>query len=198
MRAVCATHNSGKLREFAGGLIELGITLVAPSTLGIAAPVEDRESFVENALIKARHAARASGLPALADDSGLEVDALDGAPGLYSARYAGVDADDEANRRALLAALRDIPPDRRQARFYCVLVWVRHAADPRPVIADGVWEGRILTAPQGQAGFGYDPLFYVPDRQCSAAELALAEKHAISHRGQALRALTQALHRLYG
>lgn len=193
MRAVCATHNRGKLREFADGLAGLDITLVSAAALAIDAPVEDRDSFVENALIKARHAARLSGLPALADDSGLEVDALAGAPGLYSARYAGANATDEANRQALLAALRDVPPEHRQARFYCVLVWMRHANDPRPVIADGLWEGQILTAPRGNAGFGYDPLFYVPDCQCSAAELTVGEKQSRSHRGQALRALIRAL-----
>ncbi|HUW98034.1 MAG TPA: RdgB/HAM1 family non-canonical purine NTP pyrophosphatase [Acidiferrobacter sp.] len=192
MKIVCATHNPGKLREFAGALAEHGVTLIEQSALGIAEAVEDRLTFVENALIKARHAAAASGLPALADDSGLEVDALGGRPGIHSARFAGPAAGDPENRAALLAALADVPEPLRGARFYCVLVYVRHAEDPRPVIADGLWEGRILTAEVGDRGFGYDPVFFVPDHQCSAAELPLETKQRLSHRGQALRKLAQA------
>ncbi len=195
MRVVCATHNSGKLREFAGALGEQGVTLVAQDSLGIGPACEDGLTFVENALLKARHAAAISGLPALADDSGLEVDALGGRPGIHSARFAGDGADDSRNREALLAALADTPEDRRQARFYCVLVFLRHAHDPRPLIAEGIWEGRILMSAQGDGGFGYDPLFYVPTHRCSAAVLDPEEKRRISHRGQALRALTRAFER---
>jgi len=191
MKIVCATHNPGKLREFAGALAEHGVTLVAQSALGIAEPVEDRLTFVENALIKARHAALASGLPALADDSGLEVDALGGRPGVHSARFAGEKARDPENRAALLSALASVPENLRGARFYCVLVFIRHAEDPRPVIADGLWEGRILTTEVGDNGFGYDPVFFVPTHHCSAAELPLAEKQRLSHRGQALRKLAE-------
>nr|WP_298137206.1 RdgB/HAM1 family non-canonical purine NTP pyrophosphatase [Acidiferrobacter sp.] len=193
MRICCATHNAGKIRELAGALAGSGITLAAQDTFGIAPAVENGLSFVENALIKARHAAAGSGLPALADDSGLEVDALDGRPGLYSARFAGADADDAQNRAALLAALAGVPEPARTARFYCVLVYVRHAHDPRPLIADGIWEGRILTAEHGTGGFGYDPVFYVPTHGCSAAELTADQKHALSHRGQALRVMSRLL-----
>ncbi|MHB8254421.1 MAG: RdgB/HAM1 family non-canonical purine NTP pyrophosphatase [Acidiferrobacter sp.] len=196
MKIVCATHNPGKLKEFAGALAEHGVTLVPQSTFGIAEPVEDGLIFVENALIKARHAAALSGLPALADDSGLEVDALGGQPGVRSARFAGEGARDPANRAALLAALEGVPEDRRGARFYCVLVYVRHPEDPRPLIADGLWEGRILTREIGDNGFGYDPVFFVPDHRCSAAELAPEEKRRLSHRGQALRKLAQAFRSL--
>ncbi len=193
MKICCATHNAGKIRELSGALAEHGITLIAQDAFGVAPPVEDGLTFVENALIKARHAAAASGLPTLADDSGLEVDALGGGPGLHSARFAHADADDQQNRAALLAALAGVPESGRSARFYCVLVYVRHAHDPRPLIADGLWEGRILTAERGTGGFGYDPLFYVPTHDCSAAELDATEKQALSHRGQALRAMSRLL-----
>lgn len=192
MKIVCATHNPGKLKEFAGALSEYGATLIAQSELGITEPVEDGLSFIENALIKARHAAALSGLPAIADDSGLEVDALSGRPGLHSARFAGAGAHDAANRAALLKALAHTPEHLRTARFYCVLVFVRHARDPRPLIADGLWEGQILTEERGEGGFGYDPIFFVPSHQCSAAELPPEEKRRISHRGQALLRLSQA------
>ena len=194
MRICCATHNPGKIRELSEALAEYDVTLIAQNAFGVTPAVEDALTFVENALIKARHAAAASGLPALADDSGLEVDALDGRPGLHSARFAGPDADDAQNRAALLAALADVPESERGARFYCVLVYVRHAHDPRPLIADGLWEGRILTAERGQGGFGYDPIFYVPTHGCSAAELSADQKRALSHRGQAVRAMS----RLFG
>lgn len=191
MRIVCATHNPGKVRELSGALAEHGVSLVAQSDLGIPEAVEDGLSFIENALIKARHAARCSGLPALADDSGLEVDALGGRPGIHSARFAGPKATDAENRAALLRALAGVPEEQRTARFYCVLVFVRHAQDPRPLIADGLWEGRILTSESGEGGFGYDSLFFVPSHQCSAAELPLSEKQQQSHRGQALHKLRQ-------
>ena len=150
-------------------------------------------SFVENALLKARHAARATGLPAVADDSGICVDALDGAPGLYSARYAGGHGDAAANNAKLLEALRDVPDAQRTARFYCVVVLLRHAEDPQPLIAEGAWEGRILHAPRGGHGFGYDPLFLDPGTGLSAAELAPEVKNRISHRGRALETLRERL-----
>lgn len=193
MKIVCATHNPGKIRELAEGLALHGVSLVAQDTLGIKAAVEDGLTFIENALIKARHAAAASGLPALADDSGLEVDALDGRPGLHTARFAGERASDAQNRAALLAALEGVPEHERGARFYCVLVYVRHARDPRPLMADGLWEGRILTTERGSGGFGYDPVFYVPSHDCSAAELDAETKRALSHRGQALHAMARRL-----
>ncbi len=193
MKIVCATHNPGKIREISEALALHGVHLLAQDTLGIAPAVEDGLTFVENALIKARHAAGASGLPALADDSGLEVDALDGRPGLHTARFAGAHANDAQNRAALLAALEGVPEQERGAQFYCVLVYVRHAHDPRPLIADGLWEGRILTAERGSGGFGYDPVFYVPTHDCSAAELDAETKRALSHRGQALRAMARHL-----
>ena len=193
MKVCCATHNAGKIRELSGALAEHGVTLIAQDAFAVAPAVEDGLTFVENALIKARHAAAASGLPALADDSGLEVDALGGRPGLHSARFAGDHADDPQNRAALLAALAGVPESERGARFYCVLVYIRHARDPRPLIADGLWEGRILTAERGTGGFGYDPVFYVPTHNCAAAELDPEQKRALSHRGQALRAMSRLL-----
>ena len=193
MKICCATHNAGKIRELSGALAEHGVTLIAQDAFGVTPAVEDGLTFVENALIKARHAAAASGLPALADDSGLEVDALGGRPGLHSARFAGDHADDPQNRAALLAALAGVPESERGARFYCVLVYIRHARDPRPLIADGLWEGRILTAERGTGGFDYDPVFYVPTHNCAAAELDPEQKRALSHRGQALRAMSRLL-----
>jgi XTP/dITP diphosphohydrolase len=193
VKVCCATHNAGKIRELSGALAEHGVTLIAQDAFAVAPAVEDGLTFVENALIKARHAAAASGLPALADDSGLEVDALGGRPGLHSARFAGDHADDPQNRAALLAALAGVPESERGARFYCVLVYIRHARDPRPLIADGLWEGRILTAERGTGGFGYDPVFYVPTHNCAAAELDPEQKRALSHRGQALRAMSRLL-----
>lgn len=150
-------------------------------------------SFVENAILKARQAADCSGLPAIADDSGLEVEVLGGAPGIYSARYAGVGAPDADNNAKLLEALAGVPPDQRQARFRCVMVFLRHALDPSPVIAEGDWPGLILEAPRGGGGFGYDPLFYLPEQGCTSAELPAAEKNRLSHRGQALRRLVSAI-----
>ncbi len=188
MRVVVATGNPAKARELEALLDGLGLELVPQSALGVPGAAETGASFVENALIKARHAARHTGLPALADDSGLAVDALGGAPGVRSARYAGPGADDAANNRKLLEALAGVPPERRTARFHCVIAFVRGAEDPVPVLCQGVWEGRILEAPRGRGGFGYDPLFEVPGRGLSAAELDPAEKNRISHRGQALAA----------
>jgi XTP/dITP diphosphohydrolase len=192
-RVVLASGNAGKLAEFRQLLADSGLDIVAQSALAVPEVEETGLSFVENAILKARNAARHSGLPALADDSGLEVDALDGAPGIHSARFAGTKAGDEANNRLLLERLRDVPETRRGARFQCVLVYLRHAADPSPLICQGSWEGFILAQPRGAAGFGYDPLFWVPELDASAAELAPAVKNRVSHRGRAMTALLAAL-----
>ncbi|NZA28197.1 RdgB/HAM1 family non-canonical purine NTP pyrophosphatase [Luteimonas sp. SJ-92] len=189
MKLVIASGNRGKLAEFRDLLGDDGIEFVAQGELGVRDVEETGLSFVENAVLKARNAARATGLPALADDSGLCVDALDGAPGLYSARYAGGHGDDAANIAALLAALAGVPAPRRSACFHAVIVVLRHAHDPRPLIAEGSWRGRILEAPRGTGGFGYDPVFLDPGSGLSAAELEPARKHRISHRGRALAAL---------
>ena len=184
---VLATGNQGKLREFAQLLTPLSIEVVTQSELGVNEVAETGLSFVENAILKARNACAQTGLPAIADDSGLEVDALLGAPGIYSSRYAGENASDADNIEALLTALQDIPDTERQARFQCVLVFMRHADDPTPLICQGTWHGQILTEPSGDGGFGYDPVFFVAETDCSAAELSAQQKHAVSHRGQAMR-----------
>ncbi|MCB1646057.1 MAG: RdgB/HAM1 family non-canonical purine NTP pyrophosphatase [Pseudomonadales bacterium] len=189
---IVATGNAGKLREIASHLPD-GIELITQAQAGISGADETGLTFVENAILKARHAASMSGLPAMADDSGLEVDALLGRPGIYSARYAGQNATDADNNQKLLTTLAGIPESERTARFHCVLVLLKHADDPAPLIASGQWEGQILTAPRGENGFGYDPLFYVPGLQRAAAELTPAEKHQYSHRGQALRQLQAAM-----
>jgi XTP/dITP diphosphohydrolase len=185
---VIATGNPGKLREFRALLDGLPFDVVAQADLGVVAPEETGASFLDNALLKARHAAAATGVAAIADDSGLEVDALGGAPGIYSARYAGAGADDAANNAKLLAALAGVPARARTARYRCALVFVAGPRDP-PLIAEGVWEGLLLDAPRGSGGFGYDPYFWVPDLDLTAAELNPAEKNRLSHRGTALRAL---------
>jgi XTP/dITP diphosphohydrolase len=192
-KVVLATGNAGKLKELGGMLADLDIELVSQRELGICDAEETGLSFVENAILKARHAAKASGLPAIADDSGLEVDALDGVPGIYSARYAGPDATDEHNNHKLLKALAKVPEKERTARFRCLLVYLRHAADATPLICHGTWEGRILEAPRGIHGFGYDPLFWVPGQNCSSAELPPELKNRLSHRGQALQQLLEQL-----
>ncbi len=174
-------------------LAGLSIEVVSQRELGIEDAEETGLSFVENAILKARHASLASGLPAIADDSGLEVDALDGAPGIYSARYAGPDATDEHNNHKLLKALSGLLPEQRTARFQCLLVYLRHAKDSTPLICQGTWEGRILEAPRGNNGFGYDPLFWVTEQACSSAELPPEKKNQLSHRGQALRRLLEQL-----
>ncbi|MBS3960175.1 MAG: RdgB/HAM1 family non-canonical purine NTP pyrophosphatase [Xanthomonadaceae bacterium] len=189
MKIVLASGNRGKLAELGGLLAGSGIELLPQGALGIADAVEDGRSFVENALIKARHAARLSGLPALADDSGLIVDALGGAPGLVSAHYAGVHGDAAGNIARLLAELRGVPVERRTARFYCCLVLLRHADDPQPLIAEGLWPGRILDAPRGTGGFGYDPVFFDPETGLGAGEMPPERKNPISHRGRALAVL---------
>lgn len=192
-RLVLASNNPGKLRELGDLLAPLGLSPVAQGELGVGEAEEPAVTFVENALLKARHAARETGLPALADDSGLAVDALGGQPGVRSARYAGPDASDEDNVRALLRALEGVPEAGRSAQFHCVLVYLRHADDPTPVICHGRWPGRILEAPRGDGGFGYDPVFLAPEFNLSAAELTGEQKGRISHRGRALRLLVEQL-----
>src|ERR1700677_5381052 len=193
---VIATANPGKLREFQALLSGLPFAPVAQAALGIAAPEETGTTFAENALIKARHAAVASGAAAIADDSGLEVDALGGAPGIYSARYAGHGADDAANNAKLLRALAGIAPARRRARYRCVLVYVDGPDDASPLTADGAWEGCIVDAPRGSGGFGYDPHFWLPELEMTAAELDPEEKNRLSHRGRAMRDLRAQLEAL--
>jgi XTP/dITP diphosphohydrolase len=194
-RIVLASSNPGKHQEFADLLADSGLTIHTQTELGVADIAETGLSFIENALIKARHAARLTGLPALADDSGLCVDALQGAPGLYSARYADAHGDAQANNAKLLAALQTTPAEQRHAFFICVLVLVQHADDATPWVAEGRWHGQILPTPRGQ-GFGYDPLFLPAGQNCSAAELAVPLKNQLSHRGQALAQLRQHLTRL--
>jgi XTP/dITP diphosphohydrolase len=192
-RWVVATGNRGKLAEFAQLFAPFHIELLAQSQFTKQGAEETGATFRENALLKARHAATASGLPAIADDSGLEVDALDGAPGVYSARYAGVDATDADNNAKLLAALVGKSREQRTARFRCVLAFVRNANDPEPIFAEGVWSGCLLNEARGQGGFGYDPLFLPDGLERSSAELTAEEKNQRSHRGQALQALMRTL-----
>ena len=190
---VLASNNAGKVREINQLLAGTGIRVVPQGDFGVPEAEETGLTFVENAILKARNAAQHSGLPAIADDSGIEVDALHGAPGIHSARYAGPGSSDADNLGKLLHALESVPEAERGARFQCVLVYLRHASDPTPLICQGTWEGRILEAPRGENGFGYDPVFYVPTHGCSAAELSPAIKNELSHRGQALRRLRQRL-----
>jgi XTP/dITP diphosphohydrolase len=190
---VLASGNAGKLRELSAILANLGYTLLPQSQFDVPEAAETGTTFVENAIIKARNAAAHTGLPALADDSGIEVDALDGAPGVYSARYAGPEANDAANNALLISKLRDVPEARRGARYRAVIVLMRHAADPSPLICEGSWEGRIQRQPEGDGGFGYDPYFYLPELGCTSAQLSAAEKNRLSHRGQALRELKSRL-----
>jgi XTP/dITP diphosphohydrolase len=193
MRVVLATSNPGKLRELQELLAPLAFEVLPQSAFTQSSADETGLSFVENAILKARHAAAASGLPAIGDDSGLEIDALDRAPGIYSARYAGPGASDEENLQKLLRELRTYPPSRRTARYRCALAFMRSATDPSPLICQASWEGRIIDAPRGNGGFGYDPIFELPARGLTAAEISAAEKHRVSHRGQALRALVELL-----
>lgn len=190
---VLASGNPGKLREFRELLEPLDFSVRPQSDFAVPEVEESGLTFVENALLKARAASRISGLAALADDSGLAVDALDGAPGIYSARYAGEPKSDEANNRKLLKALDGIPEGQRTARYWCVLVLLRHAEDPVPEIVQTSWEGEILAHPRGEGGFGYDPLFWIPEKGMSAAELGALEKNRVSHRGRALHALVERL-----
>jgi XTP/dITP diphosphohydrolase len=193
MHLVLASSNPGKLRELSQLLFPLGHTLTPQSELGIDSVEETGTTFLENALLKARHAAQLGHGPALADDSGIEVDALGGRPGVYSARYGGEQASDQDNLEKLLTELRDVPETRRQARYQCVIVLVRDAHDRHPIIAQGSWEGQIGLAPQGSGGFGYDPIFIPAGSDRTAAQMPPDEKNAVSHRGKALRALLQAL-----
>ncbi len=192
---VLATGNPGKVREMADLLAPLGWRILPQSELNVPEAEETGLSFVENAILKARNACRHTGLPAIADDSGLEVDALHGAPGIRSSRYAGPEADDLANVEKLLDALAQVPETARNARFQCLMVYMRHAEDPTPLICQGTWEGRILSFPRGSGGFGYDPVFYIAERGCTSAELPPELKNRLSHRGQALRKLLEALGR---
>ncbi len=192
-KLVLATSNAGKLAELQPLLAEAGFELVTQGELGVSDAIEDGRTFLENALIKARHACEATGLPALGDDSGLVVDALGGAPGLYSARYAGRHGDSAANNAKLLSEMEGLVGARRRAHFYCVLVLLRHAGDPQPLVAEGLWPGLVLEAPRGDGGFGYDPVFFVPAHGVSAAELEPHLKNRISHRGQALARLRERL-----
>ncbi|UDM07338.1 RdgB/HAM1 family non-canonical purine NTP pyrophosphatase [Halomonas sp. NyZ770] len=195
---VLASGNAGKLKEFNQLLVPLGLDVRAQAEFGVQDVEETGLTFVENALLKAREASRVSGLPALADDSGLEVDALQGAPGIYSARYAGEPKSDERNNQKLLAALADCAEGQRSGRYWCVLVYLRHAEDPVPVIVQRSWEGEILAHPRGDGGFGYDPLFWLPDQGMSVAELASESKNRLSHRGRALHDLVDILKVAHG
>lgn len=192
-KVVLATGNAGKVRELASLLADFGLEVIAQTELGVSSADETGLTFIENAILKARHAAQVTGLPAIADDSGLAVAALGGAPGIYSARYAGENATDQQNLEKLLAALKDLPDDQRQAQFHCVLVYLRHAEDPTPLVCHGSWEGMITHQPAGEGGFGYDPIFYVPGEGKTASQLTREEKSAISHRGQALKLLLEAM-----
>ncbi len=192
-KLVIASGNQGKLRELAALLEPLNFEVHTQAEFNVPDVPETGTTFVENAIIKARHAAEVTGLPAVADDSGIEVDALDGAPGVYSARFSGADATDEKNNALLVEKLRDVPEDERTARYRAVIVYMKHAKDPSPIICEGSWEGRIVLEPQGAGGFGYDPYFFVPTHGCTSAELSPEEKNKLSHRGQALRQLVEKL-----
>lgn len=186
---VLATGNQGKVKELSALLAQHQIEIVPQSDFNVPDVAETGTTFIENAIIKARHAAKITGLPAIADDSGLEVDALNGAPGIYSARYAGSDADDQQNNQKLLNALKDVPTEKRTARFHCVLVYMRHSDDPTPIVCHGVWEGSIINEPIGEQGFGYDPLFWQADLKMTSAQLPRDLKNKLSHRGKALAEL---------
>jgi XTP/dITP diphosphohydrolase len=192
-KVVLATGNPGKVREMADLLAAFGLDIVAQTELGVESAEETGLTFIENAILKARHAAAITGLPAIADDSGLAVDALGGAPGIYSARYAGEEASDRQNLLKLLAALENVPDDKRQAQFHCVLVYLRHAEDPTPLVFHGSWQGEITRSAVGEGGFGYDPIFFVPELGKTAGEMTKAEKHAVSHRGKAMTLLLEAM-----
>lgn len=195
---VLASANPGKLKEFQDLLAEVQFKVQAQSALGIESVEETGLSFVENAILKARHAAMQAGRPALADDSGIEVDALKGAPGIYSARFAGEGASDQDNNNKLLEQLSGLPAAERKARYQCVLVYMRHAKDPTPIICQAAWEGQILEAPLGEGGFGYDPLFWLEDLNVSAAQLDKSVKNSISHRGKAMSQLLAAIKNTQG
>ena len=195
MRIVLATNNAGKLRELQAMLQPLGFSVLPKAEFTSEEVVEDGDSFVANALLKARHAAQASGLAAIADDSGIEVDALAGAPGIHSARYAGAQAGDIDNLNKLLEAMQHVPDAQRSARYRCALVYVRNAQDSEPLICEASWEGSITRVPAGTGGFGYDPIFWLPEQGCTAAEISAELKNRLSHRGQALKKLLESLSR---
>lgn len=197
-KIVLASGNKGKLKEFAQlfANMEPAIEVVPQSDFDVPEAEETGLSFVENAIIKARNAAHHTGLPAIADDSGIEVDALQGKPGIYSARFAGANASDQDNLEHLLSSLKDIDEDNRTARYQCLLVYMQHENDPTPLITQASWEGRILTEAVGSGGFGYDPIFWVEGAQCSAAELTAEQKHALSHRGKAIRLFAEQFSKL--
>lgn len=188
-KLVLASGNAGKLRELSALLEDFGYQVHAQSEFDVTEPEETGTTFVENAIIKARNAAEHTGLPALADDSGIVVDALQGAPGVYSARFAGKNANDEANNALLIEKLASVPVELRTARYRAVIVFMRHAGDPSPIICEGSWEGLIQLEPQGEGGFGYDPYFYLPTHSCTSAQLSAEDKNRLSHRGQALQQL---------
>lgn len=188
-KIVLASGNAGKLKEFLTPLSELDMDILPQSDFNVSDAEETGLTFVENAIIKARHACFHTGLPAIADDSGIEVDALNGEPGIYSARYSGLGASNQQNLKALLDALKDTPEPERTARYQCVIVYLRHASDPTPIICQASWEGEILLVPVGKRGFGYDPIFWVKESNCSAAELTSDQKYTVSHRGKAIRQL---------
>ena len=188
-KIVLASGNAGKVREINKLFAESGIEVLPQSDFDVPDVAETGTTFVENAIIKARHAAEHTGLPAIADDSGIEVDALDARPGVWSARYAGENASDEDNNNLMLKELEGVPEAERTARYQCLIVFMRHHTDPVPLISQGSWEGRILEAPRGDGGFGYDPIFYVPTHDCSGGELSLEEKNKISHRAIALQGM---------
>ena len=192
-KIVLASGNAGKVRELNHMMAGFEVEIVSQTQFKIAEAIEDGLSFVENAIIKARHAAKLTGLPAIADDSGIEVDALNHAPGLYSARYSGEGANDQKNNDKMLRELTGVPEAKRTARYQCVLVFMRDGNDPMPMIAQGSLEGRILESPRGMGGFGYDPIFWLPDHGCAAAEITLDEKNKISHRAKAMQVLLQQL-----
>lgn len=190
---VLASNNPGKIREINTLLSDTGIEVISQSEFNVPDVAETGFSFIENALIKARNAASYCPYPVIADDSGIALDALDGRPGIYSARYAGIDASDEDNLCKLIDEVKDLPEDRRKARFVCLMVYLQYETDPVPLITEGIWHGIALTEPQGKNGFGYDPMFYVPDYDCTSAELDPDTKNRLSHRGQALRKLISML-----
>lgn len=197
-RIVLASGNAGKIRELTELLGPIGLEVLPQSHWQVEECEETGLTFVENAILKARNAARLTGLPALADDSGIEVDHLRGQPGIYSARYSGPEGDDRQNNEKLLAALQGVPLQRRTARFRCVMAFLAHANDPSPILADGTWEGLIAEEPAGGGGFGYDPVFYLPEYGCTSAELPDGEKNRLSHRGQAVRTMTERLRQRLG
>lgn len=190
---VLASGNSGKLREISQLLQNLDMEFIAQADLGISTITETGLSFVENAILKARHAARESGRPAIADDSGISVDSLQGAPGIYSSRFAGVNASDTDNINKLIYMIKPFNEPNLAASFICVVAYLQHDKDPRPVITEGVWQGQLIDTPRGDKGFGYDPIFYIPSQRCTAAELPTEVKNTLSHRGQALKKLRQQL-----